>query len=84
MKQISVYFKSDTYLHTESYIRLYANAKKFISIYHNYIHFYNLRTDAVYTYMCTPQVTLTELDGTISNSNLSHDEDSISLPRLEM
>jgi hypothetical protein len=39
MKQISVYFKSDTYLQTESYIRLYANAKTFISIYLNYIQF---------------------------------------------
>ena len=75
MKQISVYFNSDTYLQTESYIQIYADAKKFISIYHNYIHFSKLRTDFVYTYMFTPQVTLTGLDGTLSNSNLSNDED---------
>jgi len=84
MKQISVYFNTDMYLQTESNIRNLANAKKCASIYHKHIHSSNLRTYAVYTHICTLQVPLTELDGTISISSLSNDEDDTSLLRLEI
>jgi hypothetical protein len=53
-------------------------------MYHKHIHSSNLRTYVVYTYIFTLQVSLTELDGPISISNLSNDEDDVSLLRLEI